>query len=609
MGHLHVKASQLPTSAGVYLFKDEQGDVLYVGKAIDLRARVRQYLAGQDERFMIPFLVAEASDVDVIVTNTGKEALLLENTLIKKHQPRFNVKLRDDSNFLHLRLDPREAWPRYTLVRRIKEDGARYYGPYASASRARSTEALLQRAFPLRTCTDAVLRSRKRPCLLHQMSRCAAPCVGLVDAATYRAFVDESGQLLQGNTKPVVGRLRERMLEAAEALSFEEAARLRDLMRSVEATMENQAVIDPRLGDRDAWGLHREGAQGGLAVIPVRAGVMGQPRNSVMNSMPGDDAELLSSLLNATYAPGTFIPPEIHLPLLPPDAEALEEVLTDRRGKRVVLKAPSRGNKRRMVELAQENARVRYQQEHDADARLQHGLQLLADAVGLAAPPQRIECFDNSNLQGTSPVAAMAVFIDGRPARREYRRYRIKTVVGADDYASMREIIGRRLRRAIEEGVRPDLIVVDGGKGQVAVATAVRDDLGLEELAIIGLSKPRTEHQRGQREATDKIVLPHIKNPIRLPKGHPGLRILQHLRDEVHNHAIRYHRKVRRRDTLASLLESIPGVGPTRRKALLRHRGSAQAVAESTEEELAAVPGIGPSVARTIYLALHPPEG
>jgi excinuclease ABC subunit C len=604
---LETRAAELPTTAGVYLFKDRRGKVIYVGKAVNLRARVRQYLAGTDERAMVPFLVRHAADVEVVLTHTEKEALLLENTLIKKHRPRFNAKLRDDSNFLHLRVDSRKPWPRYDLVRRIKDDGARYFGPYHSASKARTTLAFLQRAFPLRTCSDSVLASRRRPCLLHQMGRCAAPCVGLVSEAEYTGILDGSMHLLEGRRQPAVDHLRQRMNAAAEAMEFEKAARLRDLMFSIQASLERQGVVARDLGERDVWGLFREGRRGAFAVVPIREGMMTEPRSAAI-ALGEDDPELLSSLLNTHYSGEAPIPPEVLVPVLPPDLEALQDVLSERRGGRVRISAPQRGDKARLVALAGDNARARYLRETDEDQRHVQAMRELAEALELPGPPHRIECFDNSNFQGTNPVAAMAVFLDGRPARAEYRRYKVKTVVGADDYATMREILERRFRRAVEEALFPDLLVVDGGKGQLAVAQAVLQDLGLHQQAVCGIAKPKVERRRGERDATDKIYLPHRKEALRLGAGHPGLRILQHVRDEVHRHAVRYHRQVRSRQALGSLLEEIPGVGPARRKALLTALGSAEAVADAPVEVLAEVAGIGPELARAIHAALNPQQ-
>lgn len=596
---LETRAAELPTQSGVYLFVDRRGKVLYVGKAVNLRARVRQYLQGHDERQMVPFLVSRASDVQVVVTDTEKEALLLENTLIKKHRPPFNAKLRDDSNFLHLRLDRTRPWPTFDLVRRIKADGARYFGPYHSASKARATLAFVHRAFPARTCSDAVLGSRRRPCLLHQMGRCLAPCVGLVDVAAYDEVLDDAVAFLEGKSGLAVRSLERRMRGHADRLEFEQAARLRDLVSSIRSSVERQKMVDADLQDRDVWGLWREGRQGAFVVMPVREGMMGEPRSGTFEAGEADD-ELLSSLLNTVYD-GTLVPRQILLPAAPAHAPVLSEVLSERRGSKVELVVPRIGDKARLVELAGENAKVRFLAKTDAESRHRNAMEALAEALELPAPPHRMECYDNSNLQGDAPVAARSVFLDGRPAREHYRRYRIKTVVGADDYASMRELVTRRFRRVLDGSEpAPDLLVVDGGKGQVAVALAALQDLGFHDQPVVGIAKPRTEHGRGDRDATDKLVLPHRKDPLRLPRNHPGLRLLQHLRDEVHLHALKYHRKVRSEDRLQSVLEEIPGVGPARRKALLTALGSAEAVADADEATLAAVPGIGPALARTL---------
>jgi len=594
-------AAELPTDPGCYLFKDGAGKVIYVGKALNLRARVRQYIAGTDERMMVPFLVRDASTVDCIVTDTEKEALLLENTLIKKHRPRFNVKLRDDSNFLHLRIDLKREWPDYRLVRRIKDDGARYFGPYASASKARHTLAFLQRAFPLRTCSDAVLKSRRRPCLLYQMGRCVAPCADLVTREAYIELAEGSMLLLDGRKREVTRHLRQRMKAHADRLEYERAARVRDLVYSIESSIERQKVVDTRLADRDVWGLYREGNRGAVAILPVREGAMGEPTAALLPAMVGEDSVLLSSLVNNAYPKSAPIPPEILLPELPADAELLEEILTERRGKKVAIRAPQRGSKVKLVALAAQNAKVRYFRETDEEERHQRAMEQLAEVLELPEPPRRMECFDNSNTGGTDPVAAMSVFIDGKPDRREYRRYKVKTVIGSDDYATMREILERRFKRARDDGRYPDLLLVDGGKGQLGVAMAVLEDLGIHDQAVAGISKPRTERRKGDRHATDKIVLPHRKDPLRMRPGHPALRILQHIRDEAHNHAIRYHRQVRGRNQLVSVLEGIPGVGPERRKALLRHLGSAEAVANADVAKLSEVPGIGPGLAAHIH--------
>jgi excinuclease ABC subunit C len=599
---LEEQVANLPTDSGVYLFRDSRKKAIYIGKANNVRARVRQYFSGSDERMMIPFLVGSADRVEVIVTRNEKEALILENELIKRYQPRYNVNLRDDKNFLHLRIDRRQKWPRYELVRRTRKDSATYFGPYTSAARVRKTLAFLHRVFPLRTCTDTVLKSRNRPCLLHQMGRCVAPCVDLIEAEAYEELVEGSLQLLKGQGSKVVGKLKQAMLEAAAVEDFERAAGLRDLMQAVEATLEHQGVVDPRRRDRDIWGLHRVGSEGAIALLQMREGAVSEPKRFALPQLVGEDAEVFSTLLNTWYH--DEIPPEILLPLQLQDADSLELVLQERAKRKVRLHTPQRGDQLKLLTIAQNNARLFYVQATDQESRHTASMEALAKALGMPHPPHRIECFDNSNLQGTNPVAAMAVFLEGKPARAEYRRYKVKTVVGADDYATMGEILGRRFRRALTEGTMPDLVVVDGGKGQLGIAQAVMEDLGVHGVHLVGIAKPKTERRRGDRSATDKLVLPNVKDPIRLGQSHPGLRILQHIRDEVHNHAVRYHRKVRRKNTLQSVLEMIPGVGPARRKKLLRAFGSAEGVAGASEAELAAVQGIGPELARTIRACL-----
>jgi excinuclease ABC subunit C len=605
---LDQRVDDLPTGPGVYRFLAADGGVLYVGKAVDLRARVRQYFQGHDGRAMVPFLVAEAADVAVVVTRTEKEALLLENTLIKQHQPRYNARLRDDSSFLHLRLDPREGWPMLRLARRPRDDGARWFGPYASASRARETLAWAQRVFPLRTCSDAELATRRRPCLLHQMGRCAAPCAGLVSRDAYGTLVEAASRLLSGQKAGAVADLQRRMAEAADALRFEDAARLRDLVRSIEATVERQVVVDPRLADRDVWGLWRVGAEGCAALLPVREGRLGEPRWTVLRGEVGTDEELLSSLLNDAYSSGNA-PDEILVPVPLPDAVALSEVLGERRGRRVAVRHPLRGDKAQLLTMAAENARVRWESDRDELDRRMAALDVLATTVGLRERPARIECFDVSHLGGTHPVAAMSVLLDGVLVRGEFRRYHLKVARGGDDADSMREVLTRRALRLVEGEARVDLWVVDGGKAVLGVARAVLADHGLD-VAVVGLQKPHEGGSaRRDRGAVDRIVLPDRRDPLVLRSGHPALRLLQTARDAAHDHAVRGQRATRHKAALASALEAVAGLGPARRRALVRAFGSVGAVLAASEEELMRVPGIGPRLARAIREAVDAAAG
>ncbi len=602
---LFEQAAALPTDPGVYLFKDRDGEVLYVGKARNLRARVKQYLQGHDDRYMVRYLVAAARSVEVVPVRNEKEALILENTLIKQHRPRYNTKLRDDKNFLHIRFDPRAEWPRLTLVRRIADDGARYFGPYASATNARRTLQFVSRNFPLRTCTDAVLRTRKRPCLLHQMHRCVAPCADLCTRADYDDVGQDALLFLSGRNRELGARIETRMMAAAEAERFEEAARLRDTWRSVASALQAQAVVDVKLGDRDVWAVYREADRGVAASVPVRGGLVKEPRTFPFEGETDDLPELLSSFLNTFYADAAEVPAEILVPVEPAAREALAEVLSERRGGAVRLAVPQRGDKVRVLELAEEAARARFVTTHSEGERVARALEGLCEIVGLDLPPYRIECYDNSNLLGEDPVASQVVFVEGRPERKEYRRYKVKTVVGADDFATMREILGRRLRRGMEEGSLPDLIVVDGGRGQLNAAEAVLAELGLDEQAVIGLAKPRTERRRGDKDAVDKIILRGVEEPVLLPENHPTLRLLQHIRDEAHRTAVGFHRKTRSKSALVSEIAELPGVGPARRKALLRHFGSVRALRQADVEAIAQVEGVGPALARKIHAGLR----
>jgi excinuclease ABC subunit C len=597
------KVQRLPTQSGVYLFKDSDGTVLYVGKANHLKARVSQYLTGKDGRFMIRFLLSAATDVDVVITHTEKEALILENTLIKQYTPRYNTQLRDDKNFLHIQLDDATGWPRFRLVRRLGRKSP-IFGPYHSAKKARATLDFLHRAFPLRTCSDAVMKNRQRPCLLHQLDRCVAPCVeGHTTPEQYQALVSDGLALLEGRMKEVVGSLHRRMHEAAAEESFEQAARFRDLAAQIQATLEEQKVVDKRGTDRDVWAWIREGERGLVCVLPVRRGRMLEPDYFRFSTRLESDSERISSWLNRWYGTGGEIPAEVLLASLPDRPDPLEEVLSERAGRRVRLSRPQRGEKLRLLDLAQRNVSDRFRRTTDDDERAAAALERLATLAQLPGVPTRIECFDNSHFQGRHPVASQVVFVDGKPAKKEYRNYHIKSAPGNDDCAGMREVLGRRLRRAWKEDRFPDLLVVDGGRGQLNAALEVLEDLGLERLGVLGLAKPKVEKKQG-RLPIDKILLPFSPDPVRLEDHDPALNLLRHLRDESHRVAVQFHRRTRSKSTLTSELDAIEGVGPARRKALLRHFGSLKALKQADEEAICGVGGVGPQLALAIVRGL-----
>jgi len=591
MSELRAKVFSLPRGPGVYLFKDERGRVIYVGKAADLRTRVRSYLgATGDGRLATPFLARRIRDVDFILTGNEKEALLLESTLIKRHRPRYNVRLRDDKAYLCIRVDNRHAWPRLHMVRRFKKDGALYFGPYSSAKAVRRTIRTLGVIYPLRLCTDRTLETRDRPCLYHQLKRCCAPCVdGYVTPEEYRPMVDGMLELLRGRTGGLIRQLKDRMSEASGRLEYERAASLRDQIEALERTTQAQRVATPDLEDRDAVGLARRGEVATASVLHVREGrVLSKRTLSFKTILP--DGAVLAKVLAAIYRPGRLVPPEIVLPALPEDAEQLEAELRERRGGAVRLKVPQKGKAKALLDLARGNAEESVREaEGDETQR-----SLLVDELGrrleLDRTPARIECYDVSTIQGAQTVGSRVVFQDALPEKDGYRRFRIRTVAGQDDFASLREVLRRRFAK---DDVRPDLIVIDGGAGQLAEVLKVVP----EGLAVIGLAKARV--LKGGARKLERVYRPGRRTPVALPPDAPETYLLARIRDEAHRFAIEYHRRLRRKRTVRSALDDIAGLGPKRRTALLRAFGSAAGVKEAGWEELRAA-GMPENVAQAI---------
>ncbi len=486
---LRQKLDDLPAEPGCYLMKDRASAVVYVGKAQSLRARVRSYFdAGRgDDRAFVALLDDLLGDIDVIVTRSEKEAVLLENELIKKHQPRFNVRLRDDKDFIVLRLDERHAFPRLEVrrARQRKDDGARYFGPYSSASSIRETLRIVNRWFQLRTCTDHVFDHRKRPCILYQIHRCPAPCVYEVAPEEYRLSVEDAVEFLEGREGELTERLRRRMAEAAGALRFEDAARLRDQLVAVERSLEKQRVLMADDADRDVFGLYREGPDLVIAVLSMRRGKLQDARTYPFRQQEFPDEETLSSFLGLYYEQNP-VPEEVLLPLEPEGASALAEVLSDRRGRKVKLLTPQRGAKADLLEVAARNAAQGFKSWHERDERRDEALAALTRALHLAREPRWMECYDISTFQGALAVGSGVSMKDGEPDRANYRRYKVKGVPGQDDFAMLHEVITRRLKRALAEAAFPDLLVIDGGKGQLNAALAAAHDLGVPTKPAIG---------------------------------------------------------------------------------------------------------------------------
>ncbi len=602
------KLEVIPHDPGCYLMKDRRGNVVYVGKAKDLNNRVRSYFqpAG-DQRTFVEALPHVLGDIDVIITESEKEAMILENTLIKQHQPRFNVKLKDDKNFLSLRIDNDAEWPRVQVVRRQKKDRARYFGPYHTAKSIRRTLNVLNRHFQLRTCPDNVLNNRTRPCLQYQIKRCPGPCVFDIDRDEYMGHVEDAILFLEGRGDELVEGLRDKMMDASDALEFELAAHYRDQIASIEKALQRQHAVSTDWVDRDVFGMYREGDRATMQVMFVRSGKLEGARSFSYEDQEFPDQEVLSSFLNLYYAAGNFIPKEILLPfeLDEGEAEAYEELLGEKKHERVYVKVPKRGSKKALIDTAMANAKQSFEDEYSQEERNKDMLDKLGGRLKLRQYPQRIECFDISNFQGKQIVGSMVVFEDGEPNKQEYRRYKMKDVSAQDDFASMREILMRRFKKVAEdEGPRPDLVVIDGGRGQLAQAVTVLEDLGIHDVDVVALAKARVDRvgfdDPEVTKSRERVFLPGRKNPVMLNPNSAELFLLERLRDEAHRFAITYHQELRRKQTLRSVLEDIPGVGKKTKKDLLRHFGSLSKIRKASPEQLREVPGVGPQTADAI---------
>lgn len=597
----------VPVEPGCYIMEDAKGKPIYVGKAKSLRARIRSYINASDSRYSVKFLMRRVSRIQFLVTVTEKEALLLENSLIKQHRPRYNVQLKDDKTFISLRVDTREDFPRITVVRRYKKDGARYFGPYHSASSVRNTLRRLQNLFPLRTCSDNVMNNRARPCLYYQMKQCVAPCVGYVTRDAYHEILDQVLLVLEGKSAVLEDQLLAQINACAEQLDFEKAAELRDRLFDLRRTLERQRTVAvPGVEDRDVFGIYCEGNFASIQILFYRGGKMLGGRNVSFKrqEMPLDD--LLSSFVLQYYSEAPAIPAEVLVPIAFESDDVLSEILSEQRGARVHVHWPQRGEKVALVDLANRNAEQTFQEKRLSEAADQDTLLELQRALQLPRLPERIECFDISTIQGTSTVASMVVFSNGQPDKARYRRFSIKSVEGQDDFASMREVLLRRYTRAIEENDLPDFVLIDGGKGQLGMATAVFKDLGIEDLPHAGIAKSRTQDE-GDR-SPERFFVPGRMNPIVLPQSGPVVQLAARIRNEAHRFAITYHRKKRGKASLQNHLVSIPGVGEKRAKTLLTRLGSVARVRQATPEEIAALPGFSEALAHTIHQRLHETE-
>jgi len=581
---LREKLEALPTRPGVYLFKDASGRVIYVGKARLLRDRVRSYFQASRPFEMHKLrMVEEITDLDLVVTDSEMEALALENNLIKREKPRYNVLLRDDKNHPYLKLTLKEEYPRLHIVRRPAEDGNAYGGPYIPASLGRKTARVVHRAFGVRSCKEALNGRRPRPCLQYQIKRCIAPCVAEVCSLDrYRRACEDAGLFVEGRTDEVLGRLATQMAAAAAGERFEEAASLRDQLRALERLETPQKITTIEIEERDLFGACVEGGHAALQVFSVRDGKVVSREGYLLDGVAEPEA-VLASAVQQYYAQGRYVPRELLVPETIPDQPLIEAWLTARRGTNVRIHVPQRGEKVRLLELVVKNARLAFDLEWRHPRRQsQEILRALRDLLDLEEEPRRIECFDISNIQGSDIVASMVCFVDGLPRKSEYRKFRVKTVTGGpDDFASMREVVGRRYKRLLEEGKElPELVLIDGGLGQLGAASEALEELGLGDQPIASLAKREELIYRRGRDG-----------PITLPHSSPVLQLVQRVRDEAHRFAIAFHRQARSKRTLHSELDDIAGVGPTKRKKLLTRFGSLRGVRSASEIELAALVG------------------
>ena len=591
------KLDRLPRRPGVYLFKDARKEIIYVGKAKDLRARVRSYwLEGAEDRRLITARVAQVADLDVVVTASEKEALLLECNFIKQFRPKYNVIFRDDKSFVSIKLDPGEPWPRPVITRRLEAPNALYFGPYASAKAARKTVRVVQDTFPLRKCSLRQCRRRQRPCLYGEMGRCAAPCCGGISEGEYGRLIDQVVMFLRGKGDELLADLRRQMQEAAEAREFEKAACVRDRIRAVETTLEAQHVSSTaERVDRDIFGLCTLDEHVSVAVLFVRDGGVRDAATYRFPAALDSEEAIFGAFLTQFYTQTRFIPAEVLVPVPVDDAELIESWLSEKKGRRVRLHHPRRGTKRRLIELADHNARAAERGATTREQERRSELESLRELLGLKELPADIECFDISTTQGREAVGSMVAFRGGEPDKSSYRRYRIRRVEGQDDLAMMREVLTRRYRKADRP---PDLVVVDGGRGQLGVAVAVLRELGMGGCDAAALAKARSAG--GRKVKAERVYLPGKSAPIELPERSAGYRLITRLRDEAHRFAVDYHRRLRRKAALASPLLAIAGVGPKTARRLLRHFGRLDAVRRATTEELRQVKGISARTARAI---------
>jgi len=594
---------QLPAGAGVYLMKDTEGVILYVGKAASLRNRVRSYFGSSqnlDEKTQR--LVSQVHDLEFYITGSEEEALILENNLIKRYHPLYNIRLRDDKSFPFLKISLNDEWPRVYVTRQFEEDGSRYFGPFTSARSVRQTLKVLKGIFPFRTCTRAIKGNDPRPCLDYHIRNCLAPCVGETSKQEYDAVIHQVILFLEGKQEKVVKSLERKMGKAAEALDYEEAALLRDQIQAIDRVIEGQRIVARVSGEQDVIAFASERDRAFVQVYFIRnSKLIGRESYILQGTSSEGPEQIMTGFIKQFYSSSPYLPPLLLLQYPVEDREIIENWLQGKRGSKVSIGVPLRGNKKQLVDIVSKNAEQGLQQlkikQQAGSTALTEALAEIEKELKLPGLPSRMECYDISNIQGRTSVGSMVVFDKGKPKPSHYRRFKIKTVTGTDDYAMLQEVLRRRFKRLSKPdgestgswSVLPDLVLIDGGKGQLSSVVATMEETGAGSIPIASLAKENEE-----------VFLPRQSKPILLPGSSPGLQMLQRLRDEAHRFAIGYHRNARRKAAFTSILDSVPGIGPRRKKALLKHFGSVRAIREASPEELAAAEGITPSQAQII---------
>lgn len=598
---LEEKLQNLPDSPGVYIMKDSREQIIYIGKALSLRSRVRSYFQKGSKGEKTEMMVRAIVDLETIVTHTELEALILEANLIKKHHPRFNIVLRDDKNYPYLRFDMKAEYPRLDVVRGLKKDGAQYYGPYVPAGGMWELLSLIRRTFPLATCRKEFKADKpERPCIQHQIGRCLAPCSSAVDKEAYHDMVLQVRLFIEGKNRDLVDLLKQRRDEASEKMEYERAAELRDRVTRIEGAFEKQKIISPGFENQDVIGIAAEGGHADIQALFIRNGMLLGRKDFFIPEVHGmANEEVLADFLHQFYAKEMIVPAEVLLPLDVVDRPVFEAWLAEKRGSRVEVQVPQRGRKRELVQMASDNAAQALREQLLSRKSKERILLKLREELGLKNIPRRIEAFDISNIQGTDIVASLVSFENNLPDKKHYKRFKIRSTAGQDDFAGMAEVIRRRYAKAKDEGLLPDLILIDGGKGQLNAALDVLKELGIDGPDVFGLAKARGGAEGSIREF-ERAFLPGVEEPIILDPASAITHLVARVRDEAHRFAITYHRKLREKRALHSELDDIPGIGPARKKALLRHFGSLEKIKQATEEELATVPGMTKNAAREV---------